>query len=394
MEDIVKCLAEHVKLNSPETMELYDEINEMREYHVNHESNQFRKIIAEVFNQFAFGNGLIKRVLQDETLRQYLTDEQKTCLALWTGGALKYQPKCRYRQAILNYYFKNMGKKMSELSMADAGFKPHDYYSAYPAIVKGIEKKKIEFPEIKVGNSPITPQERAIYIKIGKSIQFDVEGFYMNEMLYLLYGMCITDVASRKFNSFSDIINHILGYCQLNLLNKVFRDMVGDGESGKYNLITYVRFDDGQENFRYLPAEKYEKNLKNEGNTKYVIEGKKKYIYTEYTKEQYNKFWEDLEEEWKKNDLSDKLITMWFDSQCLTRSTCLVGVLLICIREYKKNKLVRFKKDEMPDWKAIMTGNFDDTYSVEEISSKGVYLKEREFTLSDVLSVLRDYLLN
>ena len=50
-----------------------DEINEMREYHVHHESNQFRKIVAEVFNQFAFGNGLIKRGLQDETLKQYLT---------------------------------------------------------------------------------------------------------------------------------------------------------------------------------------------------------------------------------------------------------------------------------------------------------------------------------
>lgn len=390
MEDIIKCLAEHVKKNSPETMELYDEINEMREYHVSHESNQFRKVVAEVFNQFAFGNGLIKRVLQDETLKQYLTDEQKTCLALWTGGAVRHQPKCRYRQAILNYYFKNVNKKMSELSMAEAGFKPHDYYSAYPAIVKGIEKQKVEFPE-KIGISPITPQERDIYIKIGKCIQFDVEGFYMNEMLYLLYGMCISDVASRKFNSFSDIINHILGYCQLNLLNKVFRDMVGDGESGKYNLITYVRFDNGQENFRYLPAEKYEKDLKNEGNTKYVVEDKKKYIYTEYTINEYNKFWKDLEEEWNKNDLSDKLISMWFDSQCLTRSTCLVGVLLICVREYRKGKLVRFKKDEMPDWKAIMTGNFDDTYSTEEVSL--IKIKQRDFTLNDVLSILRDYLL-
>ena len=351
-----------------------------------------------MFNQFAFGNGLIKRVLQDDALKQYLTDEQKTCLALWTGGVIRHQPKCRYRQAILNYYFKNIEKKMSEIGILEGkvGFKIHDYYSAYPAIVRDIEKQKVEFPE-SISASPlfstITTQERDIYIKIGKSIQFDVEGFYMNQMLYLLYGMCISDVASKSYKTFSDMINHILGYCQINLLNKVFRDMVEDGETGKYNLITYVRFEDGQENFRYLPAEKYEANLKNDGNTKYVIEGKKKYIYTEYTKEKYNKFWEDLEDEWVKKGLSDKLITMWFDSQCLTRSTCLVGVLLICIREYKKNKLVRFKKDEMPDWKAIMTGNFDDTYVTEEISSKDPYLKERDFTLNDVLNVLRDYLL-
>lgn len=417
-EDIVKCMVEHIKLNSVETMELYDEINEMREFGTApRNKNQFRKIISDLFLNFCFHNGLIKRVLQNDALKEALmeNEEFKTCLCLWTKGKFETQPKSRYSQHILNYYFNHLNSEMKTLDLSqikeDFG---NDYYSSIPAIVKGYDKIKLEFPIQK--EEELKPLRSAIdFIKIGQSIQFDIEGFQMNQLLHLLYGMCIVDVSKSEHSSFEELINHIKAYCQINLMNKVFK--IFNSENG-YNLVTYIRFDKDNVNYRYRKAEEYADEGKNDMKYKYTKcgidkwKGKdvyvrpdkhtlyveepndKKYILTEYGEAyEYNKLWGELNNEFKKNGISDELIIKWFDGQLLTRSTCLVGVILMCVREFRKGKLIKFKKDEMPDWKAILLDEFESTYEIRNVKVDFDFT-DFKFTLNNVLDTFTDYLLN
>ena len=67
-------------------------------------------------------------------------------------------------------------------------------------------------------------------------------------------------------------------------------------------------------------------------------------------------------------------IKMWFDSQLLTRSTCLIGCMLIILKE---RKYIEFIKDEMPDWKSIGMGTFEGTYITgEDIDVLDVDIKD------------------
>lgn len=419
-EDIVKCMVEHIKTNEIETMELFDEINEMREFGtLPRNKNQFRKVISDLFLNFCFHNGLIKRVLQNDALKEALieNEEFKNCLCLWTKGKFETQPKNRYNQHILNYYFNHLNSEMKDLDLSqikeDFG---NDYYSSIPAIVKGYDKIKLEFPNTQ---EDLKTTNVIDFIKIGQSIQFDIEGFQMNQLLYLLYGMCIVDVSKSEHKTFEELINHIKAYCQINLMNKVFK--IFNSQSG-YNLVTYIRFDKDNVNYRYRKAEEYaeegKKNIeytytrcgadKYKGKNAYFRPGKqtlyveepieggmKKYILTEYNEAyEYNKIWGELNNEYSKHGISDELIIKWFDGQLLTRSTCLVGVILMCVREFRKGKLIKFKKDEMPDWKAILLDEFESTYEVKDFNSNFTSLNGFKFTLNNVLDILTDYILN
>lgn len=419
IEAIIKCMVEHIKLNSVETMELFDSITEMREFNMEPDKNQFRKIISDLFLNFCFHNGLIKRVLTTDSLKESLitgnNDEFRSCLCLWTKGRFETQPKNRYRQHILNYYFKHLDSPMKDLDLAQ--IKEHfgnNYYSLIPPIVKGYEKIKLEFP-LSHQNDLVVDQFnlKMKFIKIGQSIQFDIDGFQMNQLLHLLYGMCIVDVSKSQHSSFEELINHIKAYCQINLMNKVFK--IFNSENG-YNLITYIQFDKDNINYRYRKALEYAEEAKkhlfkgklgaekylnkdayklNDRHTVYVEENlnaEKKYILTEYEKEyEYSKIWSELNNEYSKHGISDELIIKWFDGQLLTRSTCLVGVILMCVREFRRGRLIKFKKDEMPDWKAILLNEIESTYDLEEMNISDIDFK---FTLNNVLDVLSNYLLN
>ena len=396
VEDFVK----HCIYNKTDTMEYYDEIQETREYA---SVPELRKVIDNNFQDFSINNGLWNRV----DINKFMSsDENKMLWALWNIEAL--QPKNKYRQHILKYYFSHLDDPVKNIKMEDIkSFNPSDYYSKIPPTFKDIPSETINFTfKYKPGDLELIPYTTE-FINIGKSIQFNVDGFTQNQTLYLLIGMCIVDVLKTGINnykSFKELIEHIKSYVQLNLksicLDTVLLPEKEDNTQPFYNLVTYLRFEDKlnekQYNYRYTCAEKYFENKQSSmglKHTKYVVEPSgKSYIMTEYkTKEDVLKIWNDLEDEYKKFGLSDKLIEMWFDGQLLTRSTCLIGCILIIL---SNKSTITFIKDEMPDWKSISGGEISTTFKVnDKIDVEKIKVKS-PFKLSQVLCTIKNYINN
>lgn len=417
----LKDFVEHCINNSVETMEYYDDITITREYNTP-EMDEFRKVVNTYFNKFCFNNGLF----QKNRLRiEELEPAQKTFLTLI--GLINEAPKNRYHQHILKYYFSKLESKIEDVKLEDLGIKFMDnYYQDLPPIY--VKLSKLKWNDIK----PQTTKEASEtlnnllkhvkeFIIIGSSIQFNIDGFPRNEMLYLLYGLAICSAMSKSFNNFKDLINHLKSFIQLYLPTKCFnpinyeakgleeKEVVNDNY---YNLITYLKTKDGNYNYRYKCAEKYydgnievkdkqTKYIKGEEGSKGTIEqGSSEYLLTVYkTKDDMVKIWDKLEEEYKKDPLhiSDELIAMWFDGQLLTRSTCLIGCMLIIMKHLRTGERIIFKPDEMPDWCSIAGKDFNTTFETKEIPKD---FKESfadwfdDLTLKDVLDILKIYVLN
>ena len=241
VEDFVK----HSMYNKVDTMEYYDEIQETREYQ---SLPEIRKIIDNNFQDFCVNNGLWNRV----DLKEFISsDENKMLWGLWYVEA--QQLKNRYRQHILNYYFKNLDKQVKDVQLENIkDFNPSDYYSRQPPIFKDIPKVEVKIPEdykIKPSDLELIPYTTE-FIRIGKSIQFNVEGFPQNQTLYLLMGMCIVDILKKginNFKNFKELINHIKAYVQLNLksicLDTLELPDKEDQSQSFYNLVTYLTFE-------------------------------------------------------------------------------------------------------------------------------------------------------
>lgn len=420
----LKDFIEHCINNSPETMEYYDDITITREYN-SPEMEEFRNLVNEHFNKFCFNNGLFqKKRLRFEDLK----GQEEAFMSLI--GVINKIPKNRYLQHILKYYFGKRNSKIEDVKLEDIRVNDKwimdDYYSDVPPIYAKIPKiiNKEDFIRA-VSVNPGKVEEILKYLKeiilIGSSIQFNVDGFPRNEMLYLLYGLAIVSALNkldsadtvhfRKTESdlvensktFKDLVNYLKSFIQLNLTSKCFNPIAEEKETvndNYYNLITYLKTKDGRFNYRYTCAAKYfDMKIPHSiaGNTKMVnSEDGSEYLLTVYkTKEEMEKVWNELEEEFSKSKISNELIKKWFDSQLLTRSTCLVGCMLIVMKELKNGKRVVFKKDEMPDWCSIAGLDFTTTYSVEDLKMKIDDLKIiKDLTLSDVLDTLKIYVLN
>lgn len=391
MSNWIQDFAETAQHNSTETMEYYDDIVNTREY--NEPTLQdFRKMIDSIFNEFCFNNGLFNRVDVSK-----LNDTQTAILRLI--GQSNGNIKNRYLIKMINYYLDKKDLKFNEFNFEE-DFKDllNDIYSGTPCVYvhrkRGILPKE-DLKEFLINNenNPLIAHT-SDFINIGKCIQFDVDGFPKNQLLYLICGIIICDVKNNKFKTFRELIQHILNYLHIVFTTKAFDlsridfDKVEGNKEGKYNLITFTEFKrDGKitENYRYSCAKKYFKNNETKGQTKYITDEKGSYILTEYSNSsEVMKKWESLENEYSKSGITDTLIKTWFDSQLLTRSTCLVGVLLMIL----KNGLIQFKKDEMPDWKAISGQEINDTYEkIGEIPN----LNNLEINVKNVLGLLNNY---
>ena len=399
VEDFVK----HCMYNKKSTMEYYDEIKEMRENTI----PQFRKIVEEHFSRFCLNNGLWNR-LDFVELDKSDNDETKALIKLWTLGNTNYKFKNRYLNGLVDWFLdKNINKEMKDISTIDDWTMMNKkgeeikvgqlFYSKVPPLylkLKDVQKDKYT----------ITPSDKLIkyfptFVRIGKSIQFNVKGFPMNETLWLLMGMAITYVKLNfdfKNGKFKDLIKMIRVFVQLNITSICLEAADPKEKNGQfYNLITFLKTDNGNYNYRYKCAEKYfispktSEKYKKIGQTEYKIENGKAYILTEYaTHEEYLSKWNELEEEFNKSKISKELIVKWFDSQLLTRSTCLVGCILIALME---SKIIEFNKDEMPDWKSIAVGSFDGTYIVKEEFDIPKDIP-KDWKLVDVLSIIAYYI--
>ena len=428
VEDFVKCCI----YNKKKTMEYYDSCEQTREYQ---SIPEVRKIVNTYFASFCFNNGLWNRIFKNHLL-EYLNDTQQTFLFM----ALKTKniPKDRYNQHIMKWYFDNYNSRIVDTPINQEAIYLKTksgksfimaYYNQSPAIFEKIKeiKEMVEVPklredELKECNELI--KNIPLFIKMGKSLQFDIKGFVKNQLLYMLYGLTlyfIKDyISKRKECKFKDLISQIKKLIQFNLDTKSYNVLDVKEEPDKkdnyYNLITFLilgtKGDEKQYNYRYKCAEKYF-NLKdcdsvrlNEFTTEYKrmkddapnaeSTSYKTAIITEYkTKEDVEKQWEELEKEYAENGLSEGLIIKWFDSQLLTRSTCLIGCMLIALKEWNENgKYIKFKKDEMPDWKSIGLGTYEGTYELSgEIEEyKGLDLSKLE--VKHVLILLEEYVKN
>lgn len=418
-QNFVEDFAKHCLYNKTDVMEYFDSCKQTREYQM---SQDIRKLINSLFASFCFNNGLWNRIIH-EGLLEFLNDTQQTFL--FTILKLKNIPKDRYNQHIMKYYLDNkeiLMKDFKGLEAIDIKTKSKQafvmaYYNQSPALFEKIKEVK-EMPDVKemlndefsINLVKNIPQ----FIKLGKCLQFNVKGFVKNQMLYLLYGLALYFVKDIKFEKFYDLITTLKAFVQFNLDTKCFNVLDVEKEDNKdnyYNLITFLilgtKGGEKQYNYRYKPAEKYF-DLRESDTVSYngnVTEYKKikddapnaeatsykTAIVTEYkTKTDVLEKWEMLENEFKANGLSDNLIKMWFDSQLLTRSTCLIGCMLIVLKE---NKYIEFIKDEMPDWKAIGKGTIEGTYNVSGDIEK-IDINLNEIKIKHVLLILEEYVKN
>lgn len=423
VEDFVKCCM----YNKKKTMEYFDSCKQSREYQM---VPEVRKIINTYFATFCFNNGLWNRIFKEQLL-EYLNDIQQTFL--FTVLKLKNIPKDRYNQHIQEYYFKNLETKISDfggLEKIDIPTKSKTsfimaYYNQSPAIFEKIkevkempipDKKEIMDDELSVNLIKEIPK----FIKLGQCLQFNVKGFVKNQLLYLLYGLALYYVMENlkfcQYPTFESLIKDLKTFVQFNIDTKCYdvlsvEKVDNSKKDNYYNLITFLilgtKGNEKQYNYRYKCAEKYF-DLRDSDSVSYngnITEYKKfkddgpnaeatsykTAITTEYsTKEDVLEKWEELESEYTTNGITDKLIVKWFDSQLLTRSTCLIGCMLILLKEMKK---IEFIKDEMPDWKSIGLGTIEGTFSVGEV------IENLDFDLKDikvkhVLLLLEEYVKN
>lgn len=413
----LKDFVEHCINNSVETMEYYDDITITREYNTP-EMDEFRKVVNTYFNKFCFNNGLFQK---NRLKFEDLEPAQKTFLTLI--GLINEAPKNRYHQHILKYYFSKLESKIEDIKLEDLGIKFMDnYYQDLPPIY--VKLAKLKWNDINKGDKKETQGDKREtlnnllkhvkeFIIIGSSVQFNIDGFPRNEMLYLLYGLAICSTMSKSFNNFKDLIDYLKSFIQLYLPTKCFNPIAEEKETindNYYNLITYLKTKDGNYNYRYKSAEKYYDGTEvKEKQTKYIKgDDKSEYLLTVYkTKDDMIKIWDKLEEEYRKANLSlsDELIAMWFDGQLLTRSTCLIGCMLIIMKHLRTGERVIFKPDEMPDWCSIAGKDFNTTFEIKEIPKEFKELCSTDskesfadwfdnLTLKDVLDILKIYVLN
>ena len=428
-EDFIKMCCN----NDPETINYYYEIRDFRAYS---QVKDFRKVIDENFNNFCFNNSLIHKInfglLNDNQLLFY------RILSYAFDNSFKSLPSDYKNRLILEYYMKRLDKPISSLSLEDLKSVCGYWYDNIPSryLVKQgkiKEVKEINYESIKPNFDLI--KHTLDFLKIGNSLLFNVDGFAKNQIVLLLYGMAVyyawVKLKNKEFKSFKQLVNYLKSFIQINTYSKCLdvldykelkeRENEKEGDfytpksletSSFYNLITYLKFktDDKGENYnyRYKCAEKYfkDKSRKTSGTLNKTVYEElptgESYIKTVYENiDEVKKVWNDLEEEFKNNGLSNKLITMWFDGQLLTRSTCLIGCMLIMLKE---GKFIEFKKDEMPDWKAIAVGNYESTYETKEelkdLNSKesreqsSLKINENDIKLIDVLYMLYNFMNN
>lgn len=402
LNEILNDFGKHCLYNKVDSIEYYEEIKQMRENAI----PQFRKMVNEIFYRFCINNGLWNKIDYSNFGNLSVGDEYKALVKLWTMGIINYNIKDRYYDGVVNWYLSRLDEKMEDLNFEDIELETkkgkvkiaHLLYDKTPAIYMKIKKPE----KLKELNKSYLNQIEAVkmenikeFIKIGKCIQFDVKGFPMNETLYLLIGILIkylidNDIVNKCESMRELILKHIVPFVQLNILSLCLtsRDKM-EGSENKYNLVTYIK-SNGEYNYRYKCAEKYFKS-KPKGKTEYVDSENEKYILTEYSNlEDYISKWDELDKMFKSGKLTDELIVKWFDSQLMTRSTCLIGCILIILKE---GKLIKFKKDEMPDWKSIALNTFEETYCVSDELNKTKIFNEN-VKLKDVLSIITNYILS
>lgn len=316
--------------------------------------NMFDELVKQ-YNHYVLGNGLFVRKLMRFPLNEY----QSFCFNILTRNPQKY--KNHWYTYISNYIFSKYDEDISSIKLEDL----KDITGYYDGgLSKNIKKYIKEPPKINIElNNNV--QYLKDFIKIGECCKYDVKGFFNNELLYLLCGLCINEGIKREFKTFYELFDFVKSYLQLWQFNKIYDSAKFNREN--HNLVTHIK---AGGNFvkRYRKCAKYFKNYGKEtinNKTKYIeneLEGKI-YIETKYNTTELNDIWKTLETLFKSIDYKpievkeDKIIDLYYiyvTSQLLTRSSCLSALIILNILWYKQNnKFIQVNKDEQLDWFAI-----------------------------------------
>lgn len=339
--------------------------------------NLFDELIKQ-YNHYILGNGLFIKRLMRFPMNEY----QSFCFNILTRNPQKY--KNHWYTYISNYIFSKYDEDISSIRLEDLK-NITNYYDG--GLSKNIKKYITPPPTIdrEIKNNVKHMKD---FIKIGECCKYDVKGFFDNELLYLLCGLCINEGIRREFKTFYGLFDFVKSYLQLWQFNKIFDSACFEREN--HNLVTHIK-SGGHFVKRYRKCAKYFKHYgnhseENEGHTKYIEnenEGKI-YIETKYNSTELNNIWEKLEELYKEavSTASNKIIDLYYiyvTSQLLTRSSCLSALIILNILWYKQNKkFIQVNKDEQLDWFAISCG-------IEEFKSTiDKYIHEVELNVIDM----------
>lgn len=341
--------------------------------------NMFDELIKQ-YNHYILGNGLFVRKLMRFPLNEY----QSFCFNILTRNPQKY--KNHWYTYISNYIFSKYDEDISSIRLEDL----KDITGYYDGTLsKNIKKYVKEPPKINIESNNNIKKIKD-FIKIGECCKYDVKGFFDNELLYLLCGLCINEGIKREFKTFYGLFDFVKSYLQLWQFNKIYDSASFNREN--HNLVTHIK---AGGNFvkRYRKCAKYFKNYVTktiQNKTKYIeneLEGKI-YIETKYNSTELNDIWKTLETlygsidpqptAFKENKIID-LYYIYVTSQLLTRSSCLSALIILNILWYKQNnKFIQVNKDEQLDWFAI-------SCDIEEFREKfNDYIHEVELNAIDV----------
>ena len=245
--------------------------------------------------------------------------------------------------------------------------------------------KKLITPPPKISIHELEIKDMDKLIKIGECCRYDCVGFYNNELLYLLCGLCINEGIKREFSSFNQLFKFVKSYLQLWQFNKVF-----EFNQKEQNLVTHIKHN-GKYVKRYKHCRDYFEDYDfkcNHCKTKYIEDKNKDSIYieTKLTKQEINDIWITLEQlygeasakAFKESKVFD-LYYFYVTSQLLTRSSCLSALIILQILFYKQtNKFIKINPDEQLDWYAISVDNKKFNETIWD------YCKEIELEISDV----------
>lgn len=353
--------------NSKEFITIFEEFKKTRNFGtLSKISGDLFNELIKTYNQYILGNGLFVKKLFRFTFDEY----QSFCFNILTRNPQKYGN--HWYTYISNYIFSKFNEDITSIELEDLKY-IECYYSEN--LSRKIKKLITPPPKISIHENEIKDMDKLI--KIGECCRYDCVGFYNNELLYLLCGLCINEGIKREFNSFNQLFKFVKSYLQLWQFNKIF-----ELNQKEQNLVTHIKHN-GKYVKRYKHCRDYFENYDFKSNhckTKYIEDKNKDSIYieTKLTKQEINDIWITLEQLFKDGKVFD-LYYYYVTSQLLTRSSCLSALIILQIMFYKETKkFIKINPDEQLDWYSISVdcNKFNETI--------WNYCKEIELDISDV----------
>lgn len=383
-------------------------INEFNEFRKSRNFGSLQQMSKDLFdeliktyNQYILSNGLFVKSLFKFTFNEH----QSFCFNILCRNPQKYQN--HWYTYISNYIFGKYDEDIKEIELEDLKC-IQSYYNE--SLSRKIKKYIGDVPKITTDDSPnMDPKLVNSFVKIGENIKYDVKGFFDNELLYLLCGLCIVDGINREFDSFYSLFKFVKSFLQLWQFNKIFEFKFGDNQNtATHNLVTHIK-SKGNYVKRYKTCEKYfidwvdtdqgsSASRTNTSKTKYKVDKIQDSIYieTKLSKQEINDIWKTLETLFKEEDKELDLYYFYVTSQLLTRSTCLSALIILNILWYKRyNKFIKTKKNEQLDWFAISVdvnkfkkqiNKYTDELTIEDVP------KIDKLKVSDVLNYTHYYI--